>query len=166
MHDRIDFVFAGGPATTRDSWIVGETGPYTDLAIDPWVSDHRAVLSEFEVTPAPRSVLAQDPAPVSATLTPDKRDYVQGETISIAYTESTRTFDIVAVHPANEAPTAPSSVFKYTALDSETIAGPIKPTGRVTFPSAALRPGTYKAYLLANRGFFALAETTFTVRQG
>lgn len=46
-HDRIDFVFARGAGlTVRDAWIVGETGPRSDLAIDPWPSDHRAVLAE------------------------------------------------------------------------------------------------------------------------
>ncbi len=43
--DRIDFVFVRG-ATVADAWIVGETGPRTDLAVDPWPSDHRAVLAE------------------------------------------------------------------------------------------------------------------------
>jgi len=166
VHDRIDFIFAGGPAATRNSRIVGETGPYTDLAIDPWVSDHRAVLSEFEVVPAPRSVLELDPAPVYATLTPGKETYAQGETIKIAYTESTRNFDIVAVYPADQAPIEPSKVFKYTVLDSATLAGPIKPNGQVTFDSTVLEPGTYKAYLFANRGTFILAETTFRVESG
>ena len=68
-----------------------------------------------------------------ATLTPDKETYKQGDTIKIAYTESTRTFDIVAIYPEDTAPTEPSKVFKYTALDSETLAGPIKPNGQVTF---------------------------------
>ncbi|WP_462410480.1 endonuclease/exonuclease/phosphatase family protein [Neobacillus sp. Marseille-QA0830] len=166
MLDRIDFIYAGGAARTLDSKIVGETGPYTDLAMDPWVSDHRGVLSEFEVTPAPKSVLEQDPAPVHATLTPDKKTYRQGETIKIDYTESTRQFDIVAVYPEDQAPTTPAKVFKYTALDSQTLAGPIKPNGQVTFNSAALQSGTYKAYLLANRGYGSLAETTFTVEKG
>ncbi|MER7472898.1 endonuclease/exonuclease/phosphatase family protein [Micromonospora sp. NPDC000018] len=166
VHDRIDFVYAGGPVTTLGSATVGETGPYTDLAIDTWVSDHRAVLSEFEVTPAPQSVLAQDPPAVRATLTPDRDSYVQGDTIRIAYTESTRTFDIVAIYPAGTAPTEPAKVFKYTALDSPTLAGPIKPTGQVTFDAAALEPGNYTAYLLANRGYLALAETSFTVQRG
>lgn len=45
--DRIDFVFARGEGLeVLDAWIVGETGPRTDLAVDPWPSDHRAVLAE------------------------------------------------------------------------------------------------------------------------
>jgi endonuclease/exonuclease/phosphatase family metal-dependent hydrolase len=43
--DRIDFVFVRG-ATVANAWIVGETGPRSDLAVDPWPSDHRAVLAE------------------------------------------------------------------------------------------------------------------------
>lgn len=52
VHDRIDFVYAGGPSATIDSRIVGERGPYTDIAITPWPSDHRAVVSTFELIPA------------------------------------------------------------------------------------------------------------------
>lgn len=42
--DRIDFVLVKGPGVTEAA-IVGETGPRTDLAVDPWPSDHRAVLA-------------------------------------------------------------------------------------------------------------------------
>ena len=47
-HDRIDFAFARAPGlVVKDAWIVGETGPRTDLAVDPWPSDHRATLAEI-----------------------------------------------------------------------------------------------------------------------
>lgn len=46
-HDRIDFAFAKAPGLkVLNAWIVGETGPRTDLAVDPWPSDHRATLAE------------------------------------------------------------------------------------------------------------------------
>jgi len=46
-HDRIDFVFAKGAGlSVTDAAIVGETGPRTDIAVDPWPSDHRAVVAE------------------------------------------------------------------------------------------------------------------------
>jgi endonuclease/exonuclease/phosphatase family metal-dependent hydrolase len=44
-HDRIDFVLVRGNVTVTEAAIVGETGPRTDLAVDPWPSDHRAVLA-------------------------------------------------------------------------------------------------------------------------
>ena len=46
-HDRIDFAFAKADGLkVLDAAIVGETGPRTDLASDPWPSDHRAVVAE------------------------------------------------------------------------------------------------------------------------
>lgn len=50
---RIDYVFAAGPAKTLDSRVVGEAGgPFTDIPVSPWPSDHRAVVSTFEAVPA------------------------------------------------------------------------------------------------------------------
>jgi endonuclease/exonuclease/phosphatase family metal-dependent hydrolase len=45
--DRIDYVQSIGPATALDSIVVGED------TVDPWPSDHRALVSTFDVTPAP-----------------------------------------------------------------------------------------------------------------
>jgi len=46
-HDRIDFAFAKAAGLkVLNAWIVGESGPRTDLAVDPWPSDHRATLAE------------------------------------------------------------------------------------------------------------------------
>lgn len=53
-HDRIDFVMVRSPgapgARVETSQVVGEKGPMTDLADDPWPSDHRAVLAEVRWT--------------------------------------------------------------------------------------------------------------------
>ena len=49
--DRIDYVDAAGPNTTVRSQVVGEGGPYTDIVSRPWPTDHRAVVSVFDVTP-------------------------------------------------------------------------------------------------------------------
>jgi endonuclease/exonuclease/phosphatase family metal-dependent hydrolase len=50
---RIDYVFTAGRSATLGSQVVGEAGgPYTDLPVFPWPSDHRAVVSTFEVVPA------------------------------------------------------------------------------------------------------------------
>ncbi len=52
-HDRIDYVYSIG-AKAVDSRIVGEVGgPDVDIGVDPWPADHRAVVSTFEVEPAP-----------------------------------------------------------------------------------------------------------------
>ncbi len=49
--DRIDLVWAGGPVTVLDSQVVGEPGA-ADIAVSPWGSDHRGVVSTFELEPA------------------------------------------------------------------------------------------------------------------
>ncbi len=48
--DRIDFLYAAGDATTVGSELVGESGgPGVTIGVDPWGTDHRAVVSEFSV---------------------------------------------------------------------------------------------------------------------
>ena len=52
-HDRIDYIYAIG-ANAVASRIVGEGGgPDVDIAVDPWPADHRALVTTFEVEPAP-----------------------------------------------------------------------------------------------------------------
>jgi endonuclease/exonuclease/phosphatase family metal-dependent hydrolase len=59
---RIDYVFTAGRSTTLASQVVAEVGgPNTDLPVFPWPSDHRAVVSTFQVVPVPA------PALISAT---------------------------------------------------------------------------------------------------
>ena len=51
---RIDYVFTAGRSETLGSQVVGEDGgPNTDIAVVPWPSDHRAVVSTFRVVPKP-----------------------------------------------------------------------------------------------------------------
>jgi endonuclease/exonuclease/phosphatase family metal-dependent hydrolase len=52
--DRIDWVLHAGPATTVDSRLVGERGnPQVDLAVaPPYPTDHRGVVSTFDVQPS------------------------------------------------------------------------------------------------------------------
>jgi endonuclease/exonuclease/phosphatase family metal-dependent hydrolase len=53
VHDRIDWVLAGGPVEATASRVVGEAGNASvDLEVDPWPSDHRGVVSTFDMTPA------------------------------------------------------------------------------------------------------------------
>ncbi len=47
--DRIDLVFYRGKLTPKTAEVVGESGPRTDIAVDPWPSDHRAVVVGFTV---------------------------------------------------------------------------------------------------------------------
>jgi endonuclease/exonuclease/phosphatase family metal-dependent hydrolase len=47
--DRIDYVMFRGRVHVTAAHIVGETGPHTDIAVDPWPSDHRAVVAAFRL---------------------------------------------------------------------------------------------------------------------
>jgi hypothetical protein len=57
--DRIDWVLHAGPATTVSSLLVGEKGnPQVDLAFPkPYPTDHRGVVSTFDITPAPAPLI-------------------------------------------------------------------------------------------------------------
>lgn len=57
--DRIDWVLHSGPSTTVSSLLVGERGnPQVDLAFKPpYPTDHRGVVSTFDVTPAAAPVM-------------------------------------------------------------------------------------------------------------
>jgi len=57
--DRIDWVLHAGPATTVSSRLVGERGnPQVDLAFHrPYPSDHRGVVSTFDLTAAPAPLI-------------------------------------------------------------------------------------------------------------
>jgi len=53
VKDRIDYVYAAGPSVTTASRIVGEVGgPEVSVSVSPWPSDHRGVVSSFDITPA------------------------------------------------------------------------------------------------------------------
>ncbi len=57
--DRIDWVLHAGPSTTVSSRLLGERGdPQADLTFaPPYPSDHRGVVSTFDVTPAAAPVM-------------------------------------------------------------------------------------------------------------
>ena len=76
VHDRVDWILAAGPSTTLDSQIMGESGnPEVDIVVDPWPSDHRAVVSTFGVT------LCTPPSFVAV----DQRSLEIGEEIGVSY---------------------------------------------------------------------------------
>ena len=52
VFDRIDFVWAAGSSQTMSSRVVGDDDPMSDIVVEPWPSDHRAVVSTFSVEPA------------------------------------------------------------------------------------------------------------------
>jgi len=74
--DRIDQVWFAGRAVPGSARIVGEAGgPEVSIEVSPWPSDHRAVVVDFSVFPAP----------VPDLLTTDRRVYREGDAVEVRY---------------------------------------------------------------------------------
>lgn len=57
LRDRVDFIYTAGNSKVIESHIVGEPGyQNVDISVSPWPSDHRAVVSRFEVIPVTISI--------------------------------------------------------------------------------------------------------------
>ena len=125
--ERIDYVYAGGPSKTLDSEIVGEKGG-RDVSIEfsPWTSDHRAVLSTFEVRPAAM------PTMVSV----DARLRTVGDPITVAYNAPDSHGNKIAIVPEGGDPSSPAR-----RLD---VRGE---RGTTTLDTSSLHPGGYQAAL-------------------
>jgi endonuclease/exonuclease/phosphatase family metal-dependent hydrolase len=129
VHDRIDWVLSMGSATTIVSKVVGEGGnPNTDIAVDPWPSDHRGIVSTFDVTPAPMPVL----------VAVESRSLEQGDTLRVRFHATGATGERVAL------------VRGSTTVTSKSTGGAVDDT--LSFSTTNLPTGAYKAVLLDSSG--------------
>lgn len=125
---RIDFVWFAGPASVLDSRLVGEDGARdVSISVSPWPSDHRAVVSEFEVRPATMPVL----------VTTAQRVHASGERIRAYYHAPQR--DGLAIVLLQEPELGANGSRLRVALDGD--------SGRVDIPADDLRPGHYRILL-------------------
>ena len=133
VHDRIDWVLAAGTSSTMRSELVGESAhPDVDIAVDPWPSDHRGLVSTFDVTPAAMPVLVS----VSS------RRLELGDALDVRFHAPGRSGERIGILPAGG--TAASAVaFLPTggAVD-----------GTLSFDTTGLPPRAYEAALLAKDG--------------
>jgi endonuclease/exonuclease/phosphatase family metal-dependent hydrolase len=127
--DRIDWVTVSGPATTLASRLVGEPGgPDVDVGV-PWGSDHRAVASTFDVSPAPAPPLAHA----------EPRVVRRGAPVALRYIGARGTAKRIGIlsghgrRPIASLPIADTSDHR-----------------AAYFGTAGLRPGGYRAALLAH----------------
>jgi endonuclease/exonuclease/phosphatase family metal-dependent hydrolase len=144
--DRIDYVYAGGPVTTLDSKLVGEKGgPHVELEYQPWTSDHRAVLSTFELAPVA----------LPTTVSLDRRLLTEGEDLGVLYNAPATGEDggenTIAIVP--EGGTADD------ALASVSVGA----KGTTTFSTADLEPSGYEIVMLDAEGS-ELGRNAFWVR--
>jgi endonuclease/exonuclease/phosphatase family metal-dependent hydrolase len=133
--DRIDRVWSAGQVTTLESHVVGEPGgPNVDMSVDPWPSDHRAVVSVFNVVPAAA------PAMVAV----DKRVMSAGDNFLVRFTLAGAEDGRIAIVPRGGKPE------KDTVVSIPTGDGSDRPSIRIG--SSMLRPGAYVALLLDPEG--------------
>jgi hypothetical protein len=140
--DRIDYLYAAGPSATLDSRLVGEKGGSgVELGFDPWTSDHRAVVSTFNVTPVPMPIM----------VSVDRALLTQGDPLTVAYRapESDGTVTIV-----------PSEADTASPVVTEDVSGS---SGAFDVETAGLAPGGYDAVLSGGDGA-ELARVAFWVR--
>ena len=73
---RIDYAYVGGPTKVESSEVVGEqSGDSVDRGYPKWTSDHRAVLSQLTVTPAP----------IPTTVALSSRMITVGDDVTVSY---------------------------------------------------------------------------------
>ena len=141
--ERIDYVYAGGPSTTLDSKLVGEPGGEdVDLEFAPWTSDHRAVLSTFEVTPVAMPTL----------VAVDARLGTVGDEITVSWNAPGESGGEIAVVP--EGGDAAEAVETLPADEER---------GDATLDTAGWDPASYEAVLLDADGG-EVARVSFYLR--
>ncbi len=138
---RIDFLHFAGPARVTASRLVGERGGGdVDLAVDPWVSDHRAIVSSFDVEPGPAPALVYVPHQRAEA----------GEEITVRY-HGPGSGAIVRLEPAGE--TTGGTRSGRAAHRGAGIA-------TIRFPSRDMAPGAWEAALV-DAGGAVLARAPF-----
>ena len=144
VFDRIDWVLSAH-ATPLASQVVGEVGgPDVDLGVSPWPSDHRAVISTFEVVPVDAPALIA----VEPTRIVGSSDFVIRANLP-----GFPTWSAYVVPRGGDATTdAITGIGDVDMLD--------RPSVRLT--GRALKPGAYDAVLL-DAGGVEQARTQFTV---
>jgi endonuclease/exonuclease/phosphatase family metal-dependent hydrolase len=136
--DRIDFVYAAGPAKVLRSELVGEIdAPGVDLSVTPWPSDHRGVVSTFQVTPAPMPALVAVNGPRLVNV---------GDPLPVEFHNPGGIGRRIAIAPAD--PPGERLREERIAVAAPAAAG----RGAVPLPTRDLSPGRYEVVLLSPKG--------------
>ena len=98
-----------GPARTRSSKIVGEKGGRdVAIAVSPWTSDHRAVLSTFAVRPAP----------MPSMIAVNARLQTVGDRMTVAYNAPESEGNEIAIVRAGRDPASSFILLRASAICS------------------------------------------------
>jgi endonuclease/exonuclease/phosphatase family metal-dependent hydrolase len=145
--DRIDFVYAGGPARALASRIVGEADRAgVDIAVTPWPSDHRAVVSTFTVEPADMPVL----------IGVERRLVAVGDDLKVRVHTRGSSGERVVLGRAGGGTLGP--------VPSRSIDDPRSDDRSIAFSTGGLEPGAYQAALVDPSGA-TVAEIPFWLQK-
>lgn len=142
--DRIDFVWIAN-ATASAALVMGEAGnPQNGLSVTPWPSDHRAVLADLTLTPAPAPArIAVEPRPLRI-----------GDSFTLrALLPEPGLWSAYVVPRGAGAEAAITGIADVNSAD--------RPTVRLS--TLALGPGDYDALLLNGEGT-EIARSAFTLQ--
>jgi endonuclease/exonuclease/phosphatase family metal-dependent hydrolase len=129
IQDRIDFLYTAGPSTTLASAVVGEEGSAAEITIpDPWPSDHRGLVSTFEVIPQDMPLL----------LAIDQRFVTEGDNLTVTVHDPAGTKSKRIVLVAED-----DSVSNWVR---ELYVSDISP--QAVFNTGGMQPGEYEAVLV------------------
>lgn len=175
--DRIDFIFSAN-VKVMASQVVGEPGVKNiDIAISPWPSDHRAVVSRFEVVPvAPpgkniTQVVSGSPETVKQPVINLSKPVVkQGEPFAVKWEHAPGNgYDyITVVSLASKSKVDPARFYTNATvrgsirLDATNAAGnwPAWNKANGAWP---LKPGAYAVKLMSDDSNKVLASTKLTI---
>ncbi len=133
--DRIDIIYAAGQAKVTETRIIGEAGgPQVDISVDPWGTDHRAVMATFTVTPGVA-------APYVAV---DQRLVTSGDRVQVRFHGPADQLAIAAIGGAT------ASTNPVTAVD-----------GQWASSTVGLLAGDYEVRLIA--GGQTISRTPFSI---
>ncbi len=136
--DRIDFIYYTGSSTPTASRIVGEPGGAgVSATVSPWPSDHRAIASDFEVTPAPPPTLVSVAQPLVQVGTSESITYqAPGDAAKVGVWRSGVTGTATKLAPVATLPVAPGG-----ATD-----------GTLGLDTTSMQPGAYSVSLISTAG--------------
>lgn len=134
--DRIDLIFSAGDATATASETFGARGDDgVAMTVTPWPTDHRAVMSTFDVTPAPMPVLIA----VERPLVP-----IGTELVTRFHTDGVGGPWDIALVPVGGDPATDALATSSTSGGAD--------DGTVAFDTTSLEAGSYEAVLLDASG--------------
>lgn len=150
--DRLDQIWFAGPATALTSQVVGEPGA-ADITVSPWPSDHRAVVSSFDVEAAPTPVTVSVLRPLVRV----------GRSVRVDLNTGGAAGTRLLVVPRGYGTGRDLAARPSRALLTRSLAS-TSGDQHLAVPARRLGPGAYDAVVVVDASLGELARTTFWVR--